>query len=338
MKQFEFMRDPDGKSGDGISISNGRRNKLDLIPRLVCVLVAIIIWLWTVNLNDTDITETMVIKIDYSGTSELENSGMMIYGMDKTEITVTIQGSNRDLRKYSADEYSATVDVSGIKEMGQYTLPVSVNIPSDTSIKVIESEPLNVNLRADESVEKSVPFDVMIENGAANHSYNIEKNVNIIEIKGPKAVIDMIEYARFSVNGSLLSSLDEREFHGGANELPLTFWDKNLNQIVVGGDIVTYSTENIDVTVNVIAVKEIPVVVSVTGSGADLAAHPTPDKIRIYGMPSCLEKITQYTVKLKNVEVGKTYTYVLTGKDLPNGVSFENEGATVTVSFTEAAN
>lgn len=338
MKQFEFMRDPDGKSGDGISISNGRKNKLDLIPRLVCIIVAIVIWLWTVNLNDTDITETMVIKIDYTGISELESSGMMIYGMDKTEITVTIQGSNRDLRKYSGSEYSATVDVSRIKEMGQYTLPVSVNIPLNTSIKVIESEPLNVNLRADESVEKSVPFDVMIENGATNHSYNIEKSVSSIEIKGPKAVIDMIEYARFSVNGSLLSSLDEREFHGDSNELPLTFWDKNLNQIVVGGDIVTYSTENIDVTVNVIAMKEIPVVVSVTGSGSNLAAHVTPDKIRIYGAPSRLDKITQYTVVLKNAEVGKTYTYVLNGKELPDGVSFENEGATVTVNCTEAAN
>ena len=338
MKQYEFVKDTDQNGVGTVSVSNSPKHKLDLIPRIVCLLIAVFVWLWMVNLNGTDVTETMILRIEVVGLDKLENDGMMIYGMDKNEITVTIRGSNRDLKKYTSDAYNAVVDVSTIKEVGKHTLPLTINTPSDTSLTVVESEPLNVNVHADFNAIAEVSFDVLVENGTLNYSYTTYKNAQSIIIEGPKTVIDMIETARFSINGNLLASLDEREFDGAMNEFPLTFWDKNFNQVRVESGIITYSTENIDVKVDVIAQKEIPVRINIKGTGSDLVPHPSVGTVKISGKPSEIAKVNQLDVVIEGAEIGKTSTLTLTSDMLPGDVRFENEGMNVIVSFDESAN
>ena len=338
MKRYDFIKDTDDNGKETITVSNSPKHKLDLIPRIVCVLISILVWLWMVNLNDTDVTETMIVKINVVGLDKLEDDGMMIYGMDKSEITVTVQGSNRDLRKYNPDAYTATVDVSSINEVGQHTLPLTIKTPSDTSLTIVESEPLNVNVHADFKAVAEVSFDVLIENGLLNYSYVTTKNSTSIQLEGPKTIIDMIETARFSINGNLLVSLDEREFDGETNEFPLTFWDSNFNQVVVESGIIKYSTQNIDVRVDITAQKEIPIYVNVTGEGNDLVPHTSVSTVKVFGKPSEIAEVDRYTIEIPTAEIGKTYTQTLTNDHLPGNVKFENEGMNIVVSFEESAN
>jgi hypothetical protein len=337
MKRYEFIKDTDKNGGETVTVSNSPKRRLDLIPRIVCILIAVFVWLWMVNLNDTDVTETMIVKINVVGLDKLADEGMMIYGMDKSEITVTVQGSNRDLRKYNPDAYTATVDVSSIDEVGQHTLPLTIKTPSDTSLTVIESEPLNVNVHADFKAVAEVSFDVLIENGLLNYSYKTTKNSESIVIEGPKTIIDMIETARFAINGNLLVSLDEREFDGETNEFPLTFWDSNFNQVVVESGIIKYSTQNIDVRVDITAQKEIPIIVQIMGEGSNLVPHPSISTVKISGKPSEMADVNQLNVEIKGAEIGKTATVTLTNDLLPGNVRFENEGMSVIVSFDESA-
>jgi hypothetical protein len=337
MKRYEFIKDTDKNGGETVTVSNSPKRRLDLIPRIVCILIAVFVWLWMVNLNDTDVTETMIVKINVVGLDKLADEGMMIYGMDKSEITVTVQGSNRDLRKYNPDAYTATVDVSSIDEVGQHTLPLTIKTPSDTSLTVIESEPLNVNVHADFKAVAEVSFDVLIENGLLNYSYKTTKNSESIVIEGPKTIIDMIETARFAINGNLLVSLDEREFDGETNEFPLTFWDSNFNQVVVESGIIKYSTQNIDVRVDITAQKEIPIIIQIIGEGGNLVPHPSISTVKISGKPSEMADVNQLNVEIKGAEIGKTATVTLTNDLLPGNVRFENEGMNVIVSFDESA-
>lgn len=335
MRRYEFVKDPD-KNGDGVAVSNAPKRKLDLIPRLVCVVVALLIWLWMVNLNETDVTETIILKINPIGVEALEDADIMVYGMDKTEIKVTVQGTNRDIRRYADGGLTATVDVSGlgdIAEAMQLNMPISVNTPSNTSLKIIESDPLTVNLYADFISEKTVPFDVMVENGVVNHNYEIEKNADTVDIKGPKTVVDMIETARFSVNGSLLSSLDERVFDGETSEFQLTFWDINTHKIEVDNSVISYSTKDIDVTVKVTVTKDIPINVTVNGEPSDTVFNITPVKnVKVTGPVSVMYDVTRYTVNVEVIDVIATFTHQITAANLRDGVTVEEEGIVITVT------
>lgn len=335
MKQYEFMKDTDETGNESISVSYKPKRRLDLLPRLICLFLALIIWLWMVNINDTDMTETMVLKIEYVGLEVLEEDEMMIYGMDKNEITVTVRGSNREIRKHDSEKYKAIVDVTAINEAGQYTLPLTVKIPEDVNV-TIDSAPLNISLTADKIAQKDIDFSVMVSNvqdgGPITYSFESTQSVDNVQIdkihiKGPKQVIDLISYARFNVNGNFALSQDEMDFSG----FPLVFLDKNLNEIVNINDIVEYSTEEIDVHVEAIAYKNIPLRIDVAPG---VVYKSSTDTISIWGVPSVVRAINEYPIDKTDARPGTTSTIELTTDSFDDGV-FVNDIIKIVISFEE---
>lgn len=334
MKQYEFMKDIDENGKQTIIVSDKPKRKIDIFGYIICFLLAFAIWLGIVNFNQTDVIETMVLKIEYVGIDSLENRNMMVYGIDKTEVTVTVKGSNRDIKKYEPTDYSVVVDVSNIDEAGTYTLPLVVKIPTDSGVTVQSDSSLNVSLICDISAEKYVGFDVLVSNvqdgGLISYAYESEQSQNEILVKGPKKILDMINSARFNANGNFVSSADKMEY----SDFPLVFLDKNLNEINDGG-MVSYTTEDINVKVSAIAHKSIPVEVKVDGVGSELAKKLSTDSVEIWGAPSVVREVKSYVIEVANAAVGKTVQHELTSNKLAEGINVK-ENVTIIVSFEEA--
>ncbi|MBE6583418.1 MAG: hypothetical protein E7649_00360 [Ruminococcaceae bacterium] len=315
MKKLEFVNDPDKTGDESVVVSDKKRRKLDIFPKLICLLIAIVVWLWMVNLNDTEATETKLLKIEYIGVQSAESGNVMFYGMDKTEVTVTIKGSNRDLKKYTDSEYHAVVDVSSFTPSNivageKITLPITIQTPEKSSLSVSDSNELNVSMYVDTYMVKEVPFDAMVDkNNDDTNTYekivSIEGNNgkgNVITIAGPSKIVSLISHARYNINSDLLLTQDgvgfedSKDFDGSVNEFPLTFLNEHYH-IVNGTDgMIEYSTEGIDVSVNVTAHKEIAVKVHLNVEG--YTAHYNPSTIKIAGKPSALVGITEYPIVL----------------------------------------
>lgn len=341
MKQYDFVVDSEKSGDESITVANTPKRRLDLIPRILCFLVALLVWLWMVNVNDTDVTETMILKINFEGIDKLENSGMMVYGIDKSEIAVTIQGSNRDLKKYSESDYTVTVDVSKIGSAGQYNLPMTVKTPSETSLAVLNSEMLNVNLYVDLKMTKTVPFDVLVGNPVVDHTYNIDKSANEIGITGPQSVIEKIESAKFRMDGSVATIHDNVEFSG----FSLLFWDKNSEDVVYDANSIKYSTDDIDVKVEIIAQKSVSVALTVLGEGKELIPHAIPDTVKLHGAPSVLKLIDSYPVTLDSAQIGKVDVILTKGvfadmlsEEQLEKIYLDNEGGKIVIDFQESGN
>ena len=335
MKQYQFIKDTDENGKESINVSYKPKRRLDLFARLGCLLVALVIWLAIVNFNQTDVTETMVLKINYVGLETLEGDGMMIYGMDKTEVTVTIKGSNRDIRKHEAEEYSVIADVSGLSEAGTYTLPLTVKIPADSGVTVESDSSLNVSLICDISAEKLVGFDVLVstvqEGGLVSYAYESTQSEREILIKGPKQIVDTISSARFNANGNFVSNADEMTY----SNFPLTFLDKNLNEVGNSG-VVEYTTEEITVNVKATAHKTIPVEVMVLGSGTNLSKSLNIDTIEIWGVPSVVRGVKSYRIEVVDAYVGMVKQDEVTSDKLAEGVTVK-ENIIIKITFEEKA-
>lgn len=336
MKKHEFIKDTDDNGNETISVSDKPKRRLDLFPRLICVFIAFIVWIWMVNMNDTDLTESFVIKIQLVGQDVLEDNNMMVYGLDKQEITVTVKGANRNLQKYEADEYKAIVDVSELREATDYTLPITITTPDENNLTVVESAHMTVSFKIDYVEEKEITYDVLASNaqdsGLVKYSYEyefVDGTDNKITIKGPKALVTNINSARLNVDGSFAFTSDEMLFE----DFTLSFLDKNLSPVNVDNADIEYSTEEMSVLVKAIAHKEIDVKVIILNEGKELVARPDIKTVEIWGAPSLVKAESEYVIELDKAELDKKVTHTITGDLLGEGV-FVKDGV-ITIEFSE---
>ena len=355
MKKLEFVLDPDKKGDDAVTVSDKKRRKLDIFPKLLCLLIAIVVWLWMVNLNDTEVTETKILKIEYVGLSGTDDGDIMVYGVDKTEISVTVKGSNRDLKKYANSEYSAVVDVSQLDDdqlesKSKITLPVSIIVPKDSSIKVVESQAFSVSMYVDTYLTKNVAFDVVVDKGGKEDSNTYEKLISIsdstdntIAITGPSRLVSLIAQARYTVDSDLFLNtngtgvVDYMHFKDG--HLPLTFHDEYRSQVNGTEGLISYSTENVAVTVNVIAHKEIGIKINVEDdslAAGGLTAHANPATVKIAGRPSAVSGINEYLISLTNADVNVSNSHSLKAPQewTNDGVWIENAETQIQITFS----
>jgi len=329
VKRYNFTKDPERTGEDAISVGRTSRKRIDIVPRVICFIIALLIWIYMVNLNDTDVTATVTLQIDVVGTDVLRaEDNMLIYGIDKNTVTITVKGSNRDLKKYTEADYRATVDVSGLTNRGQHDLPIKIETPIDSSITVVSTEPSSVRLYSDYSLTKNVKFEVLRGNMTTvpTYVYSIEQSSDTIEITGPGSIVELIDSAKYRVEGEFYSSKSFSDF-------TLMFYDKNGDFVSTDSGTVAYSTSDVVVKVNVSTHKSIPIVVEVEGAGADLVPVPQRSYVTVHGDPTLIAQISEYKITLSEAVVGRVAEVTLTGDNLPEGITIEGEGDVITVQF-----
>lgn len=333
MKQYDFIKDPD--TGD-ITVSDFRKRKLDIVPRIICVVFAIIIWIYFVNINDSSVTATFKVKLDVVGADELKNnSGQMLYGLDTQEVTITVKGTNRDLKKFSATDYIASIDVASISGSGKHTMEISPMLPGGNglSLSVVSVEPQIATFYTDTILTKTVSFEA-VKGGEVTTPYtaSVISDKNTVDISGPKSMVEKIELARYSVKGGDYHT--STKFSG----FKLSFFDISGNSVPYDENMVTYSTD--DVTVELKITTESKMEIALLMDGAPLKGVACMyDPVTVMGDPtvilSDIVKNSKINVDVTMADINNGKKIVrITDKDLPEGVMLKEEYIDVEIKFT----
>lgn len=336
MKKFSFINEPNDKKDGSIVIERSKKKNLDLGARIVCFLIALLIWIYMANVNVVDKTKTITLNVNVVGADILNaNEDMMIYGMDKGTVTITVKGSNRELRKHLDSDYSATVNVSDVSDSGKHILPISVQLPAGANVSLVSMDSNNVTLYSDFIVTKTVPFDtfygnviMLPETEEGYYSvYNIEKSVDFVEITGPKQLIDMVESAKYCIEGDI-------QMGKSFSNCSLMFCDAKGDFVSDYTNLISYSVEDITVDVIVTGKKTVPLSVMVEGlEDGEWFAKTSPENVTIFGDPALLAQINQYTIELSDVTIGQTKEVTLSDSDLDEGLSFGENPISVYVQI-----
>lgn len=221
------------------------RKKLDLGARLVCLLIALIIWIYMVNFHDADSMETLTLKIDVVGVDALSaHDDMMVYGMDKKTVNIVVKGTNRDLKEFSDSEYKASIDVSKIITTGEHKLEVVVKTPDNSTITLVSADPALVSLMADHRFAKAIPVETVIVGVHEQMSYKATASIDEIKVEGPRSILDRISIAVIEVGGNLADG-QVRE------DVKIKFYDAMQQEISSMGAL-TYSSEGVFVKVSAV--------------------------------------------------------------------------------------
>lgn len=145
---------------------NGSKNNIggkNLIPKILCVVAAFVLWLYVMQVESPEYTETISsVAVSLQNTSVLQSeSGLSVYNGGNERINVELSGKKSVISGLKSDDIKAYADVSRIKEAGRHSLDVYVDLPDGVSI--VKPEPSTVTVFADET--KSVSLPIKEKNG-----------------------------------------------------------------------------------------------------------------------------------------------------------------------------
>lgn len=317
---------------------NSRKN--DITARILCILGAILLWLYAVS-SQTIIEDRRFVSIpvELLAADSLESEyGMTVISGYDYNVDVTLSGTRSELSKISAEDISAYVDLSQISSAGEYSLDVRTSAPGGISIKELSSNYVTVYVdkRSQKSVDIRVNPVYMIE---SDYSLGTpETNVETVTVTGPADVLDSITHAQVTVDvGKLTKSVTTSgTIVLYADSTPITNPYVKLSESDVTVRIPVYTEKEVDLSVEFKYgyFNENNALITIE-----------PSKIRIKGDPTELEKIS--SVQIMTIDEKKltgttsTSTAVIELPDTVENVS-RVDSATVTVAqintFTRVIN
>lgn len=186
---------------------------VDLLPRIVCVLLALIIWMYVVFNKTPDYEKSFDgVPVTPVNAMVLDDHSLTVYGDVKATVEIVVYGARGDITAFSSDDIKATVDFIGITEAGEHNLPITVELPDGAAIKSYSPKTVAVNVQ--KVAEKSVPLVAMPQystpyiKGEAVCTNMIGQKVETVTVSGPASELALIDHveARPTYDGMLTTS------------------------------------------------------------------------------------------------------------------------------------
>ncbi len=308
----------DNNASEEVRTGVKRKKKLDIFPKLVCLLVAVILWLYVMQVDSPDYEQTFEdIPINLSNTSVIENErGLFVYSGYGYTVDVTVNGKKSVISKYTAEDIKITADLKDIRNAGEHDIQLSTKLPSGLSL--VKTEYDQITVYADEKTSTDVPIKAKLTGANYNNEYEYGELIaeyNTVIVTGPKSSLASIANALVSVDLSGLGVIKETT----SAVRPITLVDKNGE--AVSNPYIKLSRSEVKVTLPVYTEKVVSLAVdTVNGYFNERNAKIvlSPSEIRIKGDPvvlSDIKSINVATLNEKEIEEGVKYTYELESSD-----------------------
>lgn len=314
--------------------------------KLVSVLLAIVVWFLICEYVDP-VTEKQIdnikISLNYENSvPQSEGLGIMTT-IDKT-VSIKVSGSRDTIALMDRKKITASVDLSGVTRSGEYDLPIVIDFGRQ-NLELMDQSLDSVKVKFD--IIESKPVNVKVEvNGSVPDGFSLKdptvKPDDIINVKGPKAILDTIKEARVSITQEKFNVT--RTF----SKCQYEFLDENGE--IVPKTFLTADEENVEVTVTVVQQKTIPLIVEIknTGGGSantsstdsssmDRALYDiniTPKEVTVQGSSEVLENLNSISVGSYDVFSGETIVREESISSSLNGVTVVGDVTTAKVTIT----
>lgn len=306
--------------------------------KIASLLLACVLWFLVVAINDPKETRTFSnIPVTLVNTELLEEGNKVYEVLDNTNrVRVSVRAPKSIIKDIQASDIIAEADMSRLTDIN--TIPITYSILNAGSEYTIEGIPASsvVKLNVDEKASKLVRVSC-VTTGEPAEGYmvgRIQLDLNRIEVTGPQTAVEKISYAQINVDVSGASS--DMSLNGD-----ILLYDGEDNRLDLPA--VKLSEAHVHVSVPVLALKEVPLVLDVTGTPADGFLETgvitcEPSNVMLAGTSYALNQVTRITIPQEVLDIsGATETVVKTVniKDyLPDNVSLADSSFNGNVKVT----
>ena len=236
-------------------------NNLNL--KIIAVLFAAGLWMISININDPYQSKDYSVVVQLQNMNTMTSMGKYVEVLnDSDEITVKVRGNRSVMDTFSAANIVATADLNKIDENNQVPINLSAIKTSGSKIESIRSASTHLEVKVEnirriqkklEVITKNVPEDGYILG-------KVSTEQNALRISGPESAVALVDKA--VVNFDLQNATEDVSMI-----LPVELYDAEGNKI--NDSRLTTSISEVQCLANVLATKEIPIVVSVKGTAAN---------------------------------------------------------------------
>ncbi|MCR4780811.1 MAG: hypothetical protein K5876_06925 [Ruminiclostridium sp.] len=285
------------------------------------------------------------IPVSCEPTALMTEENLKIVSIDTNEVTVQIEGKRYAMSSLTADDFTATCDLSEIYNSGEYTVPINVNLTDTNAECRIATNNLTAVVRVVKIVTREVSVMPNTNSLRIADEMQIEGEVtvspSVVEITGEESLVNSVDHIQ------ALATYDEGDLdHSAAITASPLFFNKNGIKLV--SPKISCNVSEFIVNVPVYKVKTLPVQVKFTGSKAstgfsvdELEYKMSIDEITIASPDSSIDnldaidigEISLSSLTLKDLQGG-----VVLPVDLPEGYKNISGNKSITVTFPGADN
>ncbi len=182
--------------------------KSKILTAIMSVAIAFGLWLYVVTVISPGYENTYYnIPVVVQNESLLLERGLMITGNENPTINLHLSGNRIDLNKLNSTNITLLVDASKIYESGKHSLSYDIIYPGDVPNDVVSVKSrsssfitLNVEERISKPVDVYVEYTGQVADGFICDMENATLSTKVINVTGPKSVVDQITQARIQVD------------------------------------------------------------------------------------------------------------------------------------------
>jgi len=320
---------------------NLAKNRIFLI--VVSILASFLIWMWTVNAENTD-SEVVLrnLPVVYEGEEELLASSDLIITNKNTEtVTLELRDKRNIVSKLNANNVRVVVDVSTIRATGEFQSLYKIEYDDsvNTSNTIVIGDPDAVTINVERLISRDIPIKGKLTGSVAEGlvAENMKYTPEVLTVRGPSSVVNRIEYAQVNlVRDEITTTV--------ADKVVPELYDADGN-VIEKTDLITYNTDTVRVELPVKSTKEVGLIVKlIPGGGADIDnadVKVTPATVTLKGDPSVLNDLNVLvltTIDLSRISGRVTETYSIPFTDGTESLSGEASAeVTVTISGLETS-
>lgn len=304
--------------------------------KFLAVLIALVLWLAIVNVNDPEKTITVSnIPISVTNESAITSRDMVYNVKSEQYLNITVSGKRSIVSNLSAEDFRATASLKELSKVNSIPVDVTTkNASLGRKITIVKQSAQTILVDV-ENVEEKDFTDLVVEyTGKVADGYVAglsSMSTDEVTVKAPTSIIDKIKKVavRCSLDGTNTNI---------SKKCPVILYDKNDKEIK--SDEIELSDKKIRVNVNVLRAKQVPISTinkDELGKPADGYVVDdvilSSDSITVYGSEGSLDSIEsldiQDDIDVSDAKGDVTQNIDVTGK-LPKGLSVSGE-STITV-------
>ena len=304
--------------------------------KFLAVLIALVLWLAIVNVNDPEKTITVSnIPISVTNESAITSRDMVYNVKSEQYLNITVSGKRSIVSNLSAEDFRATASLKELSKVNSIPVDVTTkNASLGRKITIVKQSAQTILVDVENLEEKDFTDLVVEYTGKVADGYVAglsSMSTDEVTVKAPTSIIDKIKKVavRCSLDGTNTNI---------SKKCPVILYDKNDKEIK--SDEIELSDKKIRVNVNVLRAKQVPM----STINKDKLGKPadgyvvddvilSSDSITVYGSEESLDSIEsldiQDDIDVSDAKGDVTQNIDVTGK-LPKGLSVSGE-STITV-------
>lgn len=299
--------------------------------KILALVFSIALWMIVVNVDDPEQTKTFTATVQVINENVLTDQGKYYTLTDGNTVSFRVTAQRSVLERLSGSDFTATADMNYLED--DERIPVDITVNRYASSVRISAQRLYLKVEVGDEMDARFSIRGETTGDPADGFAVDEVSVvpNVISVRGPAEYVSKIESVR------AYCDVTGRNMDTSETVVPV-FYDADGKE--VDTTRLQVSVDTVDVYVEIVSVKEVPIVVETSGSladGLELTGITTdPATVMIKGESSELNRVTNITIpasviSLSDITQDLTTTVDITSY-LPDGVTLlDSQDAQVSV-------